>query len=188
MADFNFYLNDMIAHHRGTKEPDFYWWGHVCGVLGRYLKEAGKGKFDTIEAYWCPDNWEPTVSGSDVLVYIVPNTDYSVIAANGGDISLALNDTNLIGLTATVSNICEVYYDRADVNGIVRPDVIAGAAMHEAAHVKTQKGQEMHNNQTGFFSASPSYWKSPSKSDIAFFGKIMANPVRQNGGLKTKNW
>ena len=188
MADFNFYLNDMIAHHRGPKEPDFRWWGSVCGVLERYLEAAGKGKFGSMDAYWCPDNWVPTVTGPDVVVYIVPNTDYSVIAANGGDISLALGDPNLIGLTATVSNICEVYYDRAKVGDVVRPDVIAGAAMHEAAHVKTQKGQEMHAKQTGFFSASPSYWKSPSESDIAFFGKIMGNLVRQNGGLKTKNW
>ncbi|MEQ1764790.1 MAG: hypothetical protein ABL984_16795 [Pyrinomonadaceae bacterium] len=188
MADFNFYLNDMIAHHRGSENPDFRWWGRVCSILGKYLKEAGKGKFGTMEAYWCPDNWVPSATGPDVIVYIVPNTDYSVIGANGGDISLARSDTNLIGLTATVTNICEVYYDRAEVGGIVRPDVIAGAAMHEAAHVKTQKGQEMHSGQTGYFSASPSYWSSPSKGDIAFFGKIMGKTVSQNGGLKTKDW
>jgi hypothetical protein len=187
MAEFNFYLNDMIAHHRGPNS-DISWWGKTCSILRRYLKEAGKGKFSSIGAYWCPDNWVPTLTAPDVVVYIVPNLDYSVIAANGGDVSLAVHDTNLIGLTATVSNICEVYYDRADVGGIVRPDVIAGAALHEAAHVKTQKGQEMHNGQTGFFSASPAYWSSPSDKDIAFFGSIMGNPVKQNGGLKTKKW
>jgi hypothetical protein len=188
MADFNFYLNDMIAHHRGAKAPVYSWWGSVCGILGRHLGEAGKGKFGSINASWCPDNWEPTVTGADVVVYIVPNTDYSVIAANGGKITLALEDTNLIGLTATVLNICEVYYDRAEVGGIVRPDVIAGAAMHEVAHVKTQKAEELHTGQTGYFSASPSYWSSPSKADITFFGSIMGKTVKQNGGLKTKDW
>ena len=188
MADFNFYLNDMIAHFRGWKEPNFNWWGKVCSVLGRYVKEAGKGKFSSIDAYWCPDNWVPTLTGADVVVYIVPNLEYSVIAANGGDITMAINDPNLIGLTATVSNICEVYYDRANFGGKVLPEVIAGAAMHEAAHVKTQKGQEMHDKQTGFFAASPSYYGSPSEKDIAYFRNIMGNPVRQNAGLKTKRW
>jgi hypothetical protein len=122
---------------------------------------------------------------TDVAVYLVPDVKYSVIEANGGDASMAVANPNLLGLTATVLNICEIYYDRETYRN---PQIVAGAALHEVAHVKSQMGDGMHAGKDGFLTASPSYLGSPSANNLAFLAGVIGNKVKQKANLKANKW
>src|SRR5687768_17796287 len=98
------------------------------------------------------ENTTPTLVETDVVVYMVKSVNKSVIAKNGGDVSLASGDTNTLGLTDLTLKICEVYFDRMYEGS---PKELAGACYHELAHIKSNMDNSMHKDQNGFLKGSP---------------------------------
>ena len=132
-------------------------------------------QFSSVEVAYCPDTWFPALLPTDVVVYIVPDPKRSVIQANGGTVDMALNDENLLGLTDLNLQICEVYFDRAFQWS---PKEVAGAAYHEAAHLKSNLDNAMHSRQSGFLSAKPDYNGSPSANNATFFAQNISRQLR----------
>jgi len=177
----NFYLMDVVSRWRspfsdGGLGDDY---GKVVNYLRNYLQsviEKTSGQFDSANVYWGPDNWFPPLLNTDILVYVVPDVNKSVIAANGGNVDIPKANTNVLGMTDLNTNICEVYFDRT-FQGSAKE--LAGAAFHEAAHLKSQMGNEMHGPQDGFLKAAPDYNGIPSKSKITFMSPRIGKQVKQ---------
>jgi hypothetical protein len=182
MADpFNFYLIDVVSSYRGFfTENGFgsHHPGRVCNLIKTYMQaviDKAPKKFSAVEASICPDSWWPTLLATDVVVYLVPDPKRSVIKANGGSVQMA-DDDHVLGLTDLNLQICEVYFDRAFDGS---PKEIAGAAYHEAAHLKSNLDNSMHSRQAGFFGASPDYNGSPTPNNTSFFAQNISRQLRQ---------
>jgi len=162
MADpFNFYLIDTVSTNRGFFSENGFGSHHpglVCNLIKTYMQaviDKVPKKFSSVEA-------------TDVVVYLVPDPKRSVIKANGGSVQMA-DDDHVLGLTDLNLQICEVYFDRAFQGS---PKEVAGAAYHEAAHLKSNMDNSMHSKQAGFFGASPDYNGSPTATNTSFFQNI----------------
>ena len=161
----NFYLIDNLTQWGKLGEGAAVWqfWGKVVTHLRNYMQPIASkatGSVSGIEVWWVPEYWNPAPQGIDILVYIVPNPKYySVIKKNGGDVSSVLSNDKILGLTNVSMKICEVYYDRC-FQGSTKE--VAGAAYHEAAHVKSNQGNEMHDKNNRFLRADPDYNSTPS--------------------------
>src|SRR5262249_22601488 len=134
MADvFNFYLIDVVSLYRkffdengfGSHHP-----GKVCNLIKGYMQsviDKVPKQFSSVDVAYCLFSCCPAVLPTDVVVYIVPDPKRSVIKANGGNVDMAINDPNLLGLTDLNLQICEVYFDRAFQGS---PKEVAGASYH----------------------------------------------------------
>lgn len=179
MPILNFYVKDLISNYKGIKGLELLnLWGKTINYLRIYMKPiaARTKEFSEIDVTMCPDYCNPSLLDTDIVVYVVPDVKFSVIKQNGGTVIKAESNDTLIGLTDVDQGICEIYYNRIfDGN----PQVVAGAALHEAAHLKSKLDDTMHKDQTGFFAAKPDYYGSPSESDNDFFASHIARKVNQ---------
>lgn len=148
--------------------------------LKDYLASVvGKSKtFDSSDAVLVDENTTPTLLDTDVVVYLVRSTSKSVIAKKGGDIAMAEGST-ILGLTDLNLKICEVYYDRL-YEGSAKE--LSGAVYHEAAHIKSNTGNSMHNNQDGFLKGSPDYNGTPTDKNNEFLASHLSKKVSMNAG------
>ena len=181
MTAFNFYLIDVVSRWRspfadGGLGNDY---GKVVNYLRNYFQsvlDKTPGQFDSVNVSWGPDNWIAPLLPTDVLVYVVPDVNKSVVVANGGNVDRAKSITNVLGLTDLNTSICEVYFDRMFQGS---PKELAGAAFHESAHLKSQMGDEMHGVQDGFLRAGPDYNGIPTKANVNFMSAVIGRTVRQ---------
>lgn len=150
-------------------------------LLKAYLPEIIKhnSNFTGTDAVLVDENTTPTLVETDVVVYMVKSVNKSVIAKQGGDISLATGDGNILGLTDLNLKICEVYFDRV-YEGSSKE--LAGACYHELAHIKSDKDNSMHEGQNGFLKGSPDYNGSPTEENAKFVAKHLGRKVSMNGG------
>ena len=183
MADpqlLNFYLIDNITQWgRHTGSDVWKFWGKVVFHLRNYMQpiatKASKS-ISSIEVWWVPEYWNPAPQGIDIVIYVVTDVNNSVIKHNGGDVTVAVSDTNILGLTDVNSKICEVYFDRC-FQGSTKE--VSGAAYHEAAHVKSNTGDPMHTGKNGFLKAKPDYNGNPTDKNRDFFVTHIAKVVNQ---------
>jgi hypothetical protein len=177
----SFYLIDVVNQYRNVFDSNAP--GSRFGAtknrlkthLDRVIAESTNG-FSSGEVWWGPYDWFPPLTTTDIVVYVVPDPKRSVIAANGGNVDLSLSDPQVLGLTDLNLRICEVYFDRAYDGS---PSEIAGAAFHEAAHLKSGMGNEMHLVQHGNFAAKPDYNSSPTAENISFMATHITKQVKQ---------
>ena len=148
-------------------------------LLKTYLSSviAKQKTFDGSDAVLVDENTSPTLVDTDVVVYLVRNVGKSVIKAKGGNVSVAENSDNLLGLTDLNLKICEVYFDRL-YEGSAKE--LSGACYHEAAHIKSNMDNSMHTNQDGFLKGAPDYNGSPSDSNATFMGAHLSRKVSMN--------
>ena len=183
-AVFNIYLKDIVSKNRsffasnGTGSAA----GKVVNLLKAYLQPviAKNPAFKSAEVWWGPDTYTPSLIDTDVIVYVVPDVGQSIIAANGGTVARAVADTNILGMTDLNSKICEVYFDRM-FQGSAKE--LAGAAYHEAAHIKSNIDDKLHNGQDGFLKGSPDYNGSPTIRNTTFFATHLSRKVNMRAGL-----
>ncbi len=184
-TSFTFHLKDMVSN----KERPYFdkngvgqVAGRVVNILKGYLEPIIKinKNFTSVDVRWSPDNHSPGLMNTDVIVYVVANANNSVIAANGGSAARAVADTNILGLTDLNAKICEVYFDRMFQGS---PKELAGAAYHEAAHIKSNMDDTLHNGQDGFLKGSPDYNGSPSTKNTAFMANHLGKKVSMRSGL-----
>ena len=156
--------------------------GRVVNLLTSYLEPVIliNKNFSSVAVRWSPDSWSPALLDTDVIVYVVPDADKSIIGANGGTAARAISDTNILGLTDLNLKICEVYFDRMFQGS---PKELAGAAYHEAAHVKSNMDDLLHNGQDGFLKGSPDYNGSPTKKNTAFMATHFGKKVNMRSGF-----
>lgn len=174
MAKFTLY----IKHKGGSKDSV----DKAITLLKVYIPAViAKGTtFDSADVSYVDDSTTPSLADTDVVVYVVRNISKSVITAKGGSVSIAEANTNILGLTDLGLKICEVYFDRL-YEGSSKE--LAGACYHEAAHIKSNTDNSMHNNQDGFLKGSPDYNGSPSDSNNTFLNKHIGRKVSMNAGL-----
>lgn len=181
---FSFHLKDMVSKNRpffsdnGVGKAA----GKVVNLLKTYLQPviAKSSGFDSVEVWWSPDTWAPTLLDTDVIIYVVSDVNKSIIKANGGTVARAEANPNTLGLTDLNAKICEVYFDRM-FQGSAKE--LAGAAYHEAAHIKSNMDDAMHTNQDGFLKGAPDYNGSPSDKNTGFFAKHLGKKVSLRAGL-----
>jgi hypothetical protein len=156
--------------------------GRVVNLLKTYLEPVIKinKAFSSVDVRWSPDSHSPALLDTDVIVYVVPDAHKSIIAANGGSVARAVADTNILGLTDLNSKICEVYFDRMFQGS---PKELAGAAYHEAAHIKSNMDDRLHNGQDGFLNGAPDYNGSPSTKNTTFMATHLGRKVSMRSGL-----
>jgi len=176
----NFYLIDNITQwgrHEGADVWKF--WGKVVFHLRNYMQpvaaKASKS-IGSIEIWWVPEYSNPAPQGIDIVVYIVPNPGKSVIQKNGGNVAADTADDKVLGLTNVDLKICEVYFDRC-FQGSTKE--VAGAAYHEAAHIKSNLDNKMHDKKNGFLRGSPDYNGTPTDENTAFFATHIAKITNQ---------
>lgn len=121
----------------------------------------------------------PSLLPTDVVVYMVRGLHKSIIEKKGGDVSIAHGDERILGLTDLNLKICEVYYDRMFQGS---PKELAGACYHEAAHIKSDMDNKMHENQNGFLTDAPDYNGKPTTSNNEFLAKHLGRKVNMNSG------
>jgi hypothetical protein len=176
----NFYMIDAITQYGRHSGADVWkFWGKVIFHLRNYTQPVAAkvpNSITSIECWWCPEYWNPSPQGVDIVVYVVTDVDKSVIKHNGGDVTVAVTDTNLLGLTDLNLKICEVYFDRA-FQGSTKE--VAGAAYHEAAHVKSDMDNAMHTGRDGFLGGKPDYNGNPTVKNTDFFAKHIAKTINQ---------
>ena len=181
---FTLYLKDIVSSEDRPYFGD-NGIGKAAGKAVNYLKTylgptiAKSQKFSSIEVWWGPDNWAPQLLETDVIVYVVASVGYSRIWKVGGAVDRARANTNILGMTDLNLKICEVYFDRL-YEGSSKE--LAGACYHEAAHIKSNMDNSMHNNQDGFLKGSPDYNGSPTDSNNTFLNKHIGRKVSMNGG------
>jgi len=178
----NFYLIDNLTQWKKLGEGAAVWqfWGKVVMHLRNYMQpvaQKASGTISSIEVWWVPEYWNPAPQGIDIVVYLVPNPNYySVIKKNGGDVSSVLSNDKILGVTDVNLKICEVYFDRC-FQGSTKE--VAGAAYHEAAHVKANQDNKMHAGKNGFLKESPDYNGDPTRENTTFFSTHIAKTVNQ---------
>jgi hypothetical protein len=150
-------------------------------LLKTYLSSviAKQKGFDGSDAVLVDENTSPSLLDTDVVVYVVRNVSKSVISAKGGNVSIAENNGNMLGLTHLNMKICEVYFDRLYEGS---PKEFAGACYHEAAHIKSNMDNSMHTNQDGFLKASPDYNGNPTDTNATFMANHLSRKVSMNSG------
>jgi hypothetical protein len=156
--------------------------GKVVNLLKSYLQpviEKNKA-FSSVDVRWSPDNWAPAMLDTDVIIYVVPDVHKSKIAANGGTAAIAVANPNILGLTDLNSKICEVYFDRM-FQGSAKE--LAGAAYHEAAHIKSNMDDSLHRGQDAFLRSGPDYNGSPSAKNTVFMATHLGRKVSMRSGL-----
>jgi hypothetical protein len=180
--DLNFYIADFTR-------PGISWndRAKVTGRLGNYMFSVARllpGQFSAVEIHWIEPMYAPSLGDTDILVYLIPTIDWSVIKANGGSVSVAMTNSKIAGLTdvTNIQPISELYWDR-----MFSWQELPGAAFHEAAHNKSQQGMGMHNNQNGLLKEIPSLSSAPTKENLEFFAKHALNKVKQRPGLVAPN-
>jgi hypothetical protein len=152
----------------------------AVALLKTHLSTIEQKKFDSMDAMLVESDATPSLSDTDVIVYLVRDVHHSVIAKNGSNNDAAIADGNLLGLTDLNSKICEVYFDRL-YDGSAKE--LSGACFHEAAHILSNMDNSMHNGQDGFLKGKPDYYGSPSKANKEFFAKHVGRKVSMRGGL-----
>lgn len=135
--------------------------------------------FTGSDAVLVDENTTPTLAETDVIVYMVKSVGKSIIAAKGGDVSIAHSNGNLLGLTDLNLKICEVYFDRMYDGS---PKELSGACYHEAAHIKSNMDNSMHKGQDGFLKDAPDYNGSPTDKNAEFLAKHLGKKVSMNAG------
>lgn len=191
---FTFYLVDIVSRIRPIMAEEtrnsnggmMRAYGKVVNDLKIYLGEVVKkvpAQFSAAEVWWVPDYWATNAADTDVFVYVVTNVGQSVVAPAGGDISRAIGDDNILGMTALMGNtaISEVYWDRMH-----NLKELSGAAFHEAAHNKALYGQEELHKMGGFFREKPDYLSSPTADNYSFLARHLSKKVTQRPGLLPK--
>ena len=173
MATFTLY----VKHKGGSRESA----EKAITWLNTYLpKMAEKSKdFDSADAKLINDDVTPSLGETDVIVYMVRSVSKSVIAKKGGDVSVAEANGNLLGLTDLNNKICEVYFDRMYEGS---PKELSGSIFHEAAHIKSNMDNAMHDGQNGFLKGNPDYNGAPTDSNNEFLAKHLNRKVSMNGG------
>lgn len=148
-------------------------------LLNTYLGSLiGKQKaFDTFNAMLAKDDTTPALSETDVIVYMLRSLSKSVISKNGGSVTMAETNGNVLGMTDLNKKICEVYADRTFQNS---PAELAGAIYHEIAHIKSNQDNAMHDGKNGFLKASPDYNGSPSDENATFMAKHIGRKVKMD--------
>ncbi len=147
--------------------------GYVLSVV------AKSTKFDSSDAVLIDASTTPTLLDTDVIVYVVSRLSKSVISANGGSVAAAESNGNVLGLTDLSRKISEVYFDRLYEGS---PKEFSGACFHEAAHIKSNMDNSLHNGQDGFLKASPDYNGSPTDLNLSFLAKNLDRKVNMKGG------
>ena len=182
---FTMYLKDKVS----DEDRPFFsknGIGNAAGKVVNLLKASlesviEKNKaFSSVKVFWTTDNYTSALLDTDVIVYVVPDVHKSIIAANGGTAARAVADTNILGLTDLNSKICEVYFDRMFQGS---PKELAGAAYHEAAHIKSNMDDTLHSGQDGFLKGSPDYNGSPSTKNTTFMATHLGRKVSMRSGL-----
>lgn len=135
--------------------------------------------FSGSDAVLVDESTTPTLLDTDVIVYMVSSLSKSVIAKKGGDVGVAYANENILGLTDLNLKICEVYFDRMYDGS---PKELAGACYHEAAHIKSNMDNAMHNDQNGFLKGSPDYNGTPTQKNTEFMAKHLGRKVTMNAG------
>jgi hypothetical protein len=135
--------------------------------------------FEGADAVLVDENTTPALLDTDVIVYMVASINKSVIAEKGGDVSRAASDGNILGLTDLNKKICEVYFDRMYEGS---PKELSGACYHEAAHIKSNMDDKMHDDQNGFLKGSPDYNGSPTDKNTEFMATHIGRKVSMNAG------
>jgi hypothetical protein len=150
-------------------------------LLKTYLSSviAKQKIFDGSDAVLVDENTSPSILDTDVVVYVVRNVSKSVISAKGGNVSIAENNENMLGLTDLNLKICEVYFDRLYEGS---PKELSGACYHEAAHIKSNMDNSMHTNQDGFLKGAPDYNGNPTDSNNTFMANNLSRKVSMNSG------
>src|SRR5262245_42989118 len=108
--DLNFYIADLTR-------PGINWndRAKVTGRLGNYMVSVARllhGQFSAVEIHWIGPKYAPSLGDTDILVYVIPTIDWSVIKANGGNVSVAMTNSKIAGLTdvTNVQPISELYW------------------------------------------------------------------------------
>jgi len=173
MATFTLY----VKHKGGSRESAEKAITWLNTYLPKVLEKSTA--FDSADAKLINDDVTPTLGDTDAIVYMVRSVSKSVIAKQGGDVSIAEGNGNLLGLTDLNSKICEVYFDRMYDGS---PKELSGAIFHEVAHIKSNMDNKMHDGQDGFLKASPDYNGVPTDSNNSFLAKHLNRKVSMNGG------
>lgn len=173
MGNFTLY----VKQKGGSKESA----EKAVTLLKSYLPKVveNNSNFSGSDAVLVDETITPTLQETDVIVYVVRNIGKSVITAKGGTVAAAEADTNILGLTDLNLKICEVYFDRL-YDGSAKE--LAGACYHEAAHIKSNMDNGMHNDQNGFLKGKPDYYGSPTDENNKFVGKHLGRKVSMNAG------
>jgi hypothetical protein len=192
MVQLTFYLadvQDLVKYNERAK---------ITGYLGKWMwKVAGlrPKELTAVEIGWTTKAGRPSLGPTDILVYVTSNVtsiddDRSVISANGGDVSQAIENPKVLGLTSVDATrqeaLSEVYYGRA-----LFPREVAGAAFHEAAHNKSLQGMEMHGKKDGFLVEVPVFAGDPTEANLEFLATHVLANVRQKlvpQNILTSKW
>lgn len=166
-----------VKHKGGSSESA----NKAITLLKAYLPLVieKNSNFGSSDVLLVDENTTPTLSDTDVVVYMVRSVHKSVIAAQGGDVSEAESNGNILGLTDLNKKICEVYFDRMYDGS---PKELAGACYHEVAHIKSNQANEMHKDKNGYLKGSPDYNGNPTDDNNAFVAKHLGRVVKMNGG------
>lgn len=181
---FTIHLKDIVSKDRPFFASNGV--GNAAGKVVNLLKDyfrpvIEKNKaFSSVDARWSPDNWTPALLDTDVIIYVVPDVHKSIIAANGGTAAMAAANPTILGLTDLNAKICEVYFDRMFQGS---PKELAGAAYHEAAHIKSNMDDSLHRGQDAFLRSGPDYNGSPSAKNTAFMAIHLGKKVNMRSGL-----
>lgn len=165
-----------VKHKGGSLEDS----QKAVTLLKTYLPPivANSSKFAATDAAFVGDSTTPTLLDTDVIVYIVKDISKSVISKQGGDISMAQANGNILGLTDLNRKICEVYYDRV-YNG--SPKELSGACYHEVAHILSNKDNSLHKGQDGFLKDAPDYNGTPTDLNAKFLAANVGRSIKMNG-------
>ncbi|HEY2015839.1 MAG TPA: hypothetical protein VGH38_20190 [Bryobacteraceae bacterium] len=183
-VQINFYLVDIQDRVNETERAT------ITGRLGAWMwRLVGLvPDLNAVQIGWSTGSGRPSLGATDILVYVTTDVDRSVIAANGGNVSMAASNTKVLGLTAVDATnktaLSEVYWGRATASkaGVGKgpgQSELAGAAFHESAHNKSLQDNQMHNGKDGLLVEAPHYSADPTKANLEFLAKFVLTPVKQ---------
>ena len=144
-------------------------------------------KLDCVQVGWTTGSGRPSLQPTDVLLYVIPDIDLSVIEANGGSAQRARTNSKVLGLTQVDAknnrSLSELYFSRGMPSQTPRKggwqSELAGAAFHEIAHNKALLDDAMHNEKDGLLVKAPHYSSTPSPANFEFMAGIILQPVQQ---------
>ncbi|HLA96426.1 MAG TPA: hypothetical protein VK612_11950 [Pyrinomonadaceae bacterium] len=173
-TNFTLYVKNKGGSAESAKKAILLLQGYLPALIER------NKAFASADAVLVDDKTTPVLLDTDVVVYVVSRVGKSVISEKGGDVSQAFANGNILGLTDLNLKICEVYFDRMYEGS---PKELAGACYHEAAHIKSNMDDKMHDDQNGFLKGGPDYNGTPTDKNNDFLAKHLGRKVSMNSGL-----
>ena len=136
------------------------------------------------EAKWVDSNATIAPNKFDAVVFLIGDIRQSLAKKLGGTPPQKMTALGSTLLGATGGGLAEVYWDRC-----INSFEVAGSIFHEAAHLKSEQDDSMHNaDGVRVLRADGGSFRDPSWGDLDFYEAAIKRPISRFPSSTSSGW